>query len=172
MVKVKDLQALRKLEAHCYTSIDGACLQTVWRSRQDDIEDCRKYEMRKTGQRVNCQAVNRDKLIEGLSFKILRDDSQRFIFGESLSRINEFCRTDLRFLETEPSPHFVWSRGISRGQTLHHRRIRLCSRSLRAILSFSLVLCTQKGQKVTPSFSRPPISQRSLDQRFSCSPND
>jgi hypothetical protein len=27
--------------------------------------------MRKTGQRMSCQAVNRDKLIEGLSFKIL-----------------------------------------------------------------------------------------------------
>jgi hypothetical protein len=29
--------------------------------------------MRKTGQRMSRQAVNRDKLIEGLSFKILRD---------------------------------------------------------------------------------------------------
>jgi hypothetical protein len=39
------------------------------------VEECRKDEMRKTGQGMNCQAVNRDKLIEGLSFKILRDSS-------------------------------------------------------------------------------------------------
>jgi hypothetical protein len=39
-------------------------------------------------------------------------DFHKLIFGETLSRINEFCRADLRFLETEPSPHFVWSRGI------------------------------------------------------------
>jgi hypothetical protein len=32
-----------------------------------------EHKMRKIGQRMSRQAVNRDKLIEGLSFKILRD---------------------------------------------------------------------------------------------------
>jgi hypothetical protein len=35
---------------------------------QVNVEECRKHEMRKTGQRMSCQGVNRDKLIEGLSF--------------------------------------------------------------------------------------------------------
>jgi hypothetical protein len=45
--------------------------------------------MRKTGQRMSCQAVNRDKLIEGLSFKILRDGLNMEIFDPLPSKFKK-----------------------------------------------------------------------------------
>jgi hypothetical protein len=49
--------------------------------------------MRNTGQRMNCQAINRDKLIEDLSFNILRDLSRDLIVRRQ--KTNTECRWNL-----------------------------------------------------------------------------